>query len=223
MDEITKRIFSSRDVKVLDQADSVVMDDYNEEVLRLFEDEFTEEASPAIENQNFSSLNKQVNESESELDEETQKDRYVYMTERELQQFNEEYPDLPVSPLPGRPKMIPNEKGRSSKALRYRVGCLMSIREIRDALTEPESEQWKKAIKEEFDSLIEKDTWTLVERPLNSKVVKNRWVLAKKEDGRFKARLVAKGFTQRFGIDYLETYSPVIRITAPQWVCLFIT
>lgn len=76
-------------------------------------------------------------------------------------------------------------------------------------------------MREELNSLKEKDTWTLVPRPQNVKVVKNRWVLAKKEDGRYKARLVAKGFTQQYGVDYFETYSPVLRSSSVRLLLSF--
>ena len=77
---------------------------------------------------------------------------------------------------------------------------------------------WKQAVDEELASLEKNDTWTLVELPEGRKVVDNKWVfkLKRNSDGevyRYKARLVARGFSQRRGFDYVDTYSPVVKMT----------
>ncbi|KAM2874298.1 hypothetical protein COP2_017588 [Malus domestica] len=78
--------------------------------------------------------------------------------------------------------------------------------------------QWQKAMQEEFDALKAQGTWKLVPPPSNQSVIGSKWVykVKKNPDGsvsRFKARLVAQGFTQEHGIDYSETFSPVVRHT----------
>jgi transposase InsO family protein len=85
-----------------------------------------------------------------------------------------------------------------------------------EALSGKESTEWKKAMDEEMKSLHENNTWTLVPKPTDRKLVDCRWIYKRKEksDGtldRYKARLVARGFKQVYGIDYEETYSPVVK------------
>ena len=69
------------------------------------------------------------------------------------------------------------------------------------------------ATQHEVDGLVKLKTWIIGELPLNKKAIKLRWVFVKKSPIKFKARIVAKGFMQHFGVDFLETFSPVARYT----------
>jgi hypothetical protein len=78
------------------------------------------------------------------------------------------------------------------------------------------NDQWRVAMEVEFTTLQQNDTWTLVPKPPGQNVISYKWVLKVLEnsDGsvdKLKARLVARGFTQQYDIDYLETFSPVVK------------
>ncbi|XP_029148784.1 uncharacterized mitochondrial protein AtMg00820-like [Arachis hypogaea] len=58
-------------------------------------------------------------------------------------------------------------------------------------------------MKDELDALELNKTWRLIDCPAGVKPV---------GFDRYKARLVAKGFTQTEGVDFLETFSPVVKL-----------
>ncbi len=87
----------------------------------------------------------------------------------------------------------------------------------KDAVNSPEKDQWNQAMDNEMESLKANDVWELTTLPPGKQVVGSKWVYKRKtgEDGgirRYKARLVAQGFNQQWGLDYDETFSPVVRM-----------
>ena len=77
-------------------------------------------------------------------------------------------------------------------------------------------EAWHSAMREEIQALRANRTWTLVPFHPSMNVVGTRWVykIKCKSDGsieRYKVCLAARGFTQQEGIDYSETFSPIIK------------
>ena len=76
--------------------------------------------------------------------------------------------------------------------------------------------KWRKAMDAEIEAIERNHTWELMELPEGEKTVGVKWIYRTKlnekgEVDKFKARLVAKGYTQKYGIDYSEVFSPVAR------------
>jgi hypothetical protein len=72
-------------------------------------------------------------------------------------------------------------------------------------------------MKREIDSQKSKGTWTFVPKPNGTKIIERMWVMRKKTEGdsiHFKALYVAKGFRQTIGVDYTESFAPVIRMSS---------
>jgi hypothetical protein len=87
-----------------------------------------------------------------------------------------------------------------------------------EALAGPDAELWRRAMDEEFASLLENGTWELEKLPDGFKALPMKWVYKIKRDANgniepYKARLVAKWYLQKQGVDFEEVYAPVSKHT----------
>jgi hypothetical protein len=85
----------------------------------------------------------------------------------------------------------------------------------KQALRGPQAKEWGAPIKTEYDSLVSRNTWKLVPRAACRELVDSKWVFKVKRDSNgntatYKANLVARGFTQEHGVDYHETFAPLV-------------
>ena len=86
------------------------------------------------------------------------------------------------------------------------------------AMNGPESEMWQDAMNKEYSTIMDNNTWILVDPPpeVSQYIVGCKWVHKRKphQNGQlYKARLVAKGYSQVKGVNYEETFAPVVRLS----------
>jgi len=218
-DRHTDKVYRVFDLerKIVERVADVTIDDVmntNEQVLfsLMFEDQ--EETSKE--------LLRQENSPEDLLKEDDSNDEF-YSDEGEV---------IQVSPEPqkkrGRPiglksyqKLVtPSDRvlrDRTDKSARI-AAMKVSLDPVsyKDATSRDDSDCWKQAMDDEMASIHKNKTWELKSLPDGQPAVSCRWVYKSKlwSDGtikRYKARLVARGFSQTHGVNYFETFSPVVR------------
>jgi hypothetical protein len=119
-----------------------------------------------------------------------------------------------VSPVLNHHRMVTRAKAGFRVPALFHVAPLSPIsKTFRAALTDP---NWRAAMEDEYAALLQNHTWDLVPRPPGANIVTDKWVFKHKfnVDGsleRYKARWVLRGFMQRPGIDFDETFSPVVK------------
>jgi hypothetical protein len=87
-----------------------------------------------------------------------------------------------------------------------------------EAMQVDTKKKWEQGMKEEIDSLVNNQTWDLVQLHVGKRALQNKWVYKlKEEDGgkkQYKARLVVEGFAQKKGINFDEIFSLVVETTS---------
>lgn len=143
--------------------------------------------------------------------------------QRNFQTYRDQPRDLldDGSPLTSTSQMEIEEELIAQDAVEFRALVTVDTA-LKDPLSIEEAQQredwpkFKEAIKVELNNHTTNNTWTLTKLPAGRTSIGAKWVLTIKRNGdgsiaKYKARLVARGFTQREGIDYKETFSPVVR------------
>nr|GEU36115.1 ribonuclease H-like domain-containing protein [Tanacetum cinerariifolium] len=77
---------------------------------------------------------------------------------------------------------------------------------------------WIDVMNSEIEALNENHTWIITDLPLRRKAIGNKWIykIKYKSSGdidRYKARLVVKGYSKKEGVDFDETFSPVMKMS----------
>ena len=124
--------------------------------------------------------------------------------------------------IPVRSSIKRNPSERIEETTKSIEACLAFCEEpqtLEEALQGENSKQWKEAMEEEYNSLLQNETWALTPLPTNRTAIGCKWVFRIKYNAegnvdRFKARLVAKGFLQKEGLDYNETFAPVAKFSS---------
>ena len=125
--------------------------------------------------------------------------------------------------VPNQDAIVPRRSGREIRLpVRYRTEANVIVSDtndddpmsFREAMDDPDKEKWQEAMNQEMESMYSNSVWELVDPPEDVRTIGCKWIYKKKRGANgqvetYKARLVAKGYTQKEGIDYEETFSPV--------------
>jgi histone deacetylase 1/2 len=111
------------------------------------------------------------------------------------------------------PMMTRAKLGFRQPTVFHAVPLSLVPKTFRSALADP---NWRAAMEEEHAALLKNHTWDLVPQPSRANMVSGKWIFKHKflynsSLERYKARWVLRGFTQHPGVDFDETFSPVIK------------
>lgn len=137
-----------------------------------------------------------------------------YQQSRRYQQLNQEgeQDEIPIMPRRSTRTRKQNPKYANAAIIEE-----VDDEEPTSYVEASKNKEWLKAMQEEIVALEQNQTWELVSKLRDVKPISCKWVykIKHRTDGsieRHKARLVARGFSQQYGLDYDETFSPVAKL-----------
>ncbi|CAB0001583.1 unnamed protein product [Nesidiocoris tenuis] len=241
---VTKQIQFSRDVIFLEEDDKKIISSAvkkstekscvqsSEQVIVKFPDQTSKQDNQNSDEDSEDSVDRYFEDFESEEEETAPRRESTESTETETEDFKGFCSAPSVEESTSEEEQNPSQdvrrsdrlKGRSAKTdvIYFAENFEEDPTSVQEALSSPQAEQWKRAMDEEALSLIKNDTYEWVTLPKGKKSLMARWVLktkiAESQQPKFKARLVVKGCAQRPGLDYTETFSPVVKYTSLRYL-----
>ncbi|GMF41124.1 unnamed protein product [Phytophthora fragariaefolia] len=103
---------------------------------------------------------------------------------------------------------------------------LKDPKNYREAMKDPRAKKWEQAIRKEIPALERNETWEVIKKPRNAKLLHSKWVFKLKThtDGsieRYKARLGARGDQQDYDVNYTYMFSAVLDLTSSRLILVF--
>ena len=88
---------------------------------------------------------------------------------------------------------------------------------LKEAISRRDWPEQKKAMKTEYNSLIENGIWKVVSLPTEANIITGQCILKLKKDQfanvlKYKARWVANGYKQKEGLDYFNTVAAIVKL-----------
>lgn len=149
-------------------------------------------------------------------------DGLITLNKKEKREFEEKY----KIPLKYQSHVKNGTDGKKGKLNIYRIMNINIPTDYLSAVKSDQAEFWNKSMLEEVGANHAIGTFEPVKRTPEMKVLPLRWVYSAKTaaDGsiaKYRARLVVKGCSQRPGIDYTETYAPVIHASSTKFMLAY--
>lgn len=201
----TDKVIISRDVNFLDKGD-----ESNEIIIQRKEIQKDEEEVWSQEERKFSQEEREPSQKEKESS--SQEEEKIT-----IQEENDILDDQQIRRSQRENEGVPPDRYCNL------VNCMKNEDTLKpdtyeEAMSSPDNVKWIQSMNEEYNSLMNACTWTLVDKPMDRNIIGCKWIYKMKTDAegqvmRYKARLVAQGYAQEDGVDYEEVFAPVSRQT----------